>query len=131
MCISCYWSRCVLTFSINYLVIPELEVNISTSGYSQVGLSFNMTCSVRVVEGLVQQPNVTWMKMDDVSMGDLDDLNIPTITVIDGSVTNVTVILDPVLLEHRGVYICHTSIVDIASEYILLLDCELPYFFHY
>ena len=91
-----------------------------------------MTCSVRVVEGLVQQPNVAWMKKDDVSMGDLNDLNITTITVIDGSVTNVTnvtVTLDPVLFEHRGVYICYTSVVDVASEYILLLDCELPHFF--
>ena len=84
-----------------------------------------MTCSVRVVEGLAQQPNVAWMKKDDVSMGDLNDLNITTITVIDGSVTNVTnvtVTLDPVLFEHRGVYICYTSVVDVASEYILLLD---------
>ena len=48
--------------------MPPLEVNISTSGYTEVGQSFNMTCSVRVVEGLVQQPNVTWMKMDDVSL---------------------------------------------------------------
>ena len=92
-----------------------------------------MTCSVRVVEGLVQQPNVTWMKMDDVSMGDLDELNIPTITVIDGSVTNVTVILDPVLFEHRGVYICiavfNVSLTNDddsdSEEYILLLSCEL------
>ena len=73
--------------------MPPLELNISTSGYTEVGLSFNMTCSVRVVEGLVQHPNVTWMKMDDVSMGDLDELNISSIAVIDGSVTNVTVIL--------------------------------------
>ena len=68
--------------------------------------SFNMTCSVSIVDGLVEQPNVIWMKMDDVSMGDLDELNITTITVIDGSVTNVTVILNPVLFENRGVYIC-------------------------
>ena len=84
---------------------PPLKLNISTSGYTEVGLSFNMTCSVRAVEGLIKKPNVTSMKMDDVSMGDLSELNISSITVIDGSVTNVTVILDPVLFEHRGVYI--------------------------
>ena len=92
-----------------------------------------MTCSVRVVEGLVQQPNVTWMKMDDISMGDLNDLNISTITVIDGSVTNITVILDPVLFEHRGVYICMadynislTYDTDSDSqEYELIVDCKL------
>ena len=113
--------------------MPQLEVNISTSGFTEVGLSFNMTCSVRVVEGLVEQPNVTWMKMDNVSMGDLDELNITTITVIEGSVTNVTLILDPVLFEHRGVYICmaHLNILltfDVHSdsqEYELIVDCKL------
>ena len=113
--------------------MPFLELNISTSGYTEVGQSFNITCSVRVVEGLVQQPNVTWMKVDDVSMGDLDELKITTITVIDGSVTNVTVILDPVLFEHRGVYICmaefNISLTNDADsdsqEYALIVDCKL------
>ena len=92
-----------------------------------------MTCSVRVVEGLVEQPNVTWMKMDDVSMGDLNDLNISSITVTDGSVTNVTVVLDPVLFEHRGVYICmaefNISLTNDADsnsrEYKLIVDSKL------
>ena len=73
------------------------------------------------------------MKMEDVSMGDLNELNIATITVIDGSVTNVTVILDPVLFEHRGVYICIavfnvslTNDVDSDSqEYELIVHCKL------
>ena len=89
-----------------------------------------MTCSVRVVKGLVQQPNVTWMKMD---VGDLDELNVTTITTIDGPVTDVTVILDPVLFEHRGVYMCMaefnislTNDADYNSEeYILIVDCKL------
>ena len=117
----------------SFLEIPPLQLNISTSGYTEVGQSFNMTCSVRVVEGLVEQPNVTWMKMDDISMGDLNDLNIPTITVIDGSHTNVTVILDPVLFEHRGMYICmaefNISLTNDADsdsqEYKLIVDCKL------
>ena len=110
--------------------LPPLELNISTSGDTEVGLSFSITCSVRVV---VQQPNVTWMKMDDVSMGDLNDLNITTITVIDGPVTNVTVILDPVLFEHRGVYICMAEFnISLtfdgdsdSQEYELIVDCKL------
>ena len=125
--------------------MPPLELNISTSGFTEVGQSFNMTCSVRVVEGLVEQPNVTWMKMDDISMGDMDDMNITTITVTDGPVTNVTIILDPVLFEHRGVYICmaefNISLTNDADsnsqEYTLIVDCKLfltlyssPSFFH-
>ena len=119
--------------------MPPLELNISTSGYTQVGQSFNMTCSVRVLEVLVQQLSVTWTKMDDVSIGDLDELNITTITVIDESVTNVTVILDPVLFEHRGVYICmaefNISLTNDADsnshEYILIVDCKLRVSSHF
>ena len=115
------------------LELLPLELNISTSGDTEVGQSFNITCSVRVVEGLVQQPDVTWRKMDDVSMGDWNELNTTTVTVIDGSVTNVTVILDPVLFEHRGVYmrmadynIPLTNDADSDSrEYILIIDCKL------
>ena len=113
--------------------LPPLELNISTSGDTEVGLSFNITCSVRVVEGLVEQPNVTWMKMDDGSIGDLDELNITTITVIDGPVSNVTIVLDPVLFEHRGVYICMAEFnISLtfdgdsdSREYILIVDCKL------
>ena len=116
-----------------FLELPPLQLNISTSGYTDLGQSFNITCSVRVVEGLVEQPNVTWMKMDDVSLGDLDDLNITTITVIDGPVTNVTIILDPVLFEHRGVYICMTEFnISLtldgdsdSQEYELIVSCKL------
>ena len=114
-------------------------MNISTSGYTDVGQSFNMTCSVRVVEGLVQQPNVTWMKLDDVSMGDLNELNITTITLKDGSVTNVTVMLDPVLFEHRGVYICMAEFIisltndedSDSQEYVLIVDCTLRVSSHF
>ena len=120
-----------------FLELPPLQLNISTSGYTEVGQSLNMTCSVRVVEGLVQQPNVTWTKMDDVSMGDLDELNITTITVIDGSITNVTVMLDPVLFEHRGMYICiaeyNISLTYDADsnsqEYIIIVYCKSFNFF--
>ena len=110
-------------------------MDISTKGSTEVGLSFNITCSVRVVGGLVEQPNVAWYKMDDVSMGDLDELNIAAITVKDGSVTIVTVILDPVLFQHRGVYICiadyNISLTNDADsdsqEYELIVDCKLWY----
>ena len=92
-----------------------------------------MICCVRVVELLVEQLNVMWMKMDNVSMGNLDDLNITTMTVIDGPAIYVIIKLDPVLFEHRGVYICTaeytislTNDADSNSqEYELIVDCKL------
>ena len=118
---------------ISFSELPPLELNISTSGDTEVGQSFYMICCVRVVEGLVEQPTVTWMKMDDVSMGNLDDLNITTIRVINGPAIYVIIKLDPVLFEHRGVYICMaeytvslTNDADSNSqEYELIVDCKL------
>ena len=131
--------------SLRFLELPPLELNISTSGYTEVGQSFYIICCVRVVEGLVEQPIVTWMKMDDVSMGNLDDLNITTIRVINGPAIYVIIKLDPVLFEHRGVYICmaefNISLTNDADsdsqEYELVVDCKFfltlyssPSFFH-
>ena len=119
--------------TISFSELPPLELNISTSGDTEVGQSFCITCCVRVFEGLVQQPNVTWMKRDDISMGDLNELNITTMTVIDGPAIYVTIKLDPVLFEHRGLYICMaeytislTNDADSSSQkYELIVDCKL------
>ena len=79
-------------------------VNISTSGFTELGRSLNITCTVVLVEGLVGNISTTWDKMEGIS--ELEDLNLPVETVIDGPVTNVTLILDPVQFEHRGIYMC-------------------------
>ena len=57
-----------------------------------------------LVEGLFGGINITWDKMEGISQ--LEDLNLPVETVVDGPVTNVTLILDPVQFEHRGIYMC-------------------------
>ena len=76
-----------------------MEVNISTSGSVEVGQSLNITCTVVFVEGLVGEINITWYQLDDIS--ELEDLDLPVVTVVDGPVTNVTLILDPVQFSYR------------------------------
>ena len=113
-----------------------LSVLISAVGSTEVGQSLYITCTVTVVEGLVIQPTVVWTKMDDVTMGDINDLNIPNITVIEGGVTNVTIMLDPVKFEHRGMYYCMgmfnvsgitNDAQDSLGTFRLTVDCKYTY----
>ena len=114
-----------------------MEVNIFTSGSVEVGQSLNITCTVVLVEGLVGGVNITWDKMDDIS--ELEDLDLPVVTVVDGPVTNVTLILDPVQFNYRGVYMCEalynvtqTFDADSLTEVIgIVLDSMLKIYFLY
>ena len=105
-------------------------VTISTSGSTEVGQSFNITCSVVLVEGLVGNISIKWDKMDGIS--ELEDLNIPVVRVSDGPVTNVTLMLDPVQFNYRGLYMCEamynvslTNDADSLTEVTqLTVDCK-------
>ena len=85
-----------------------MTVNFSTVGSIEVGQSLIITCTITTVERLVVTPMVTFIKMNDTDMDMLSNLNRPyTITTDDtGSVTNYTLILDPVRFEDAGMYTC-------------------------
>ena len=113
-----------------------MEVTISTSGSTVVGQSLNITCSVVLIEGLVSSNiiSIEWDKMDAVSK--IDDLNLLTVTTVDNGMAMVTLILDPVEFNHRGVYICKaeynvTVTGDKESRSVstnLTVDCKLYIF---
>ena len=122
-----------------------MQLNISTVGYTEVGQSLNITCTVRVAERLVETPTIEIMKMNTTILSLLQDTNISyTITTDDtGSETNWTIILEPVRFEDRGIYICKvyfnvtgvngtndpsTATYDaqfVEEDYELIIDCEL------
>ena len=108
-----------------------MEVTISTSGSTVVGQSLNITCSVVLIEGLVSNISIELDKMDAISK--IDDLNLLTVTTVDNGMAMVTLILDPVEFNHRGVYICKaeysvTITNDEESRSVstnLTVDCKL------
>ena len=87
--------------------LPSLQVKLSTSGSAELEETLYITCTVNTVEHLVGHPDVFWLKTDEVSSGTLNALNIPYTNITVGSETNVTLILDPVSLENRGLYFCY------------------------
>ena len=84
-----------------------MTVNFSSVGSVEVGQSLTITCTITTVERLVVTPLITFIKMNDTDIKTLY-LNRPyPITTDDtGSVTNYTLILDPVRFEDAGMYTC-------------------------
>ena len=88
-----------------------MQLNISIVDSTEVGQNLNITCTVRVVERLVVTPTIEIMKMNTTDIYLLQDINISYMLTTDntGSETNWTIILEPVKLEDRGVYICKAN----------------------
>ena len=88
--------------------LPQMTVNFTMFGSSEVGQSLNITCTVRTVERLVVTPVITIIRINQTGMDMISDLGRPyTITTDDtGSVTNYTLILDQVMIGDGGLYTC-------------------------
>uniref|UniRef100_A0A1X7V2B3 Protein-tyrosine-phosphatase n=1 Tax=Amphimedon queenslandica TaxID=400682 RepID=A0A1X7V2B3_AMPQE len=88
--------------------LPPMTVDFPSVGSVEVGQSLTITCTITTVERLVVTPMITFTKMNDTDMEMLSNLNRPcSITTDDtGSVTNYTLVLDPVRFEDAGMYTC-------------------------
>ena len=113
-------------------------VNVTAIGSAEVGQSFSLSCSVTLVERMVVSPgmdyNITWMKMDYVSQGEIGkDINISTVTTVGDPTTTVTLTFDSLRFGDRGAYICMADFNITANldegegsdEYDIITVCEL------
>ncbi|XP_019862764.1 PREDICTED: uncharacterized protein LOC109591477 [Amphimedon queenslandica] len=88
--------------------LPPMTVDFSSVGSFELGQSLTITCTIKTVERLVVTPLITFFKITKTDIEMLSNLNRPySITTDDtGSVTNYTLILDPVRFEDAGMYTC-------------------------
>ena len=127
--------------------LPPMTVNFSSVGSVEVGQNLTITCTITTVERLVVTPLITFTKINETNMEMLSNLNRPySITTDDtGSVTNYTLILDPVRFEDAGMYTCmaefnvtgfnntndpNTATYDYREDsdtFNLIVDCKLLY----
>ena len=109
--------------------LPELRINISSSGSTEVGQKLNITCSVTLVDGL-ENLTIKWDEPDGIT--ELIGVDVVQVRTSDGPVTNLTLILDPVLFDHKGMYICiaeyNITVTDDADSltetHVLVVDCK-------
>ena len=116
--------------------VPITEV--VSSGSTEVGRSFNLSCSVTLVERMVVYPGIdyiiTWLKMDSVSEGVIGkDINITTVTEMGDPTSTMKLIFDPLEFHHRGKYIC-MALFNVSTtqdkgegsdEVNVIVDCKL------
>ena len=111
------------------LDLPELKVNISSSGSTEVGQKLNITCSVTLVDGL-KNLTIKWDEPNGIT--ELMGIDLVQVRTNNGPMTNLTLILDPVLFDHKGVYTCMaeynitvTGDVDSLSKtHVLVVNCK-------
>ena len=108
---------------------PALRVNISSSGSTEVGEKLNITCSVTLVDGL-ENLTIKWDEPNGIT--ELMGVDLVQVRTNDGPVTKLTLILDPVLFDHKGTYMCiaeyNITVTDDADSltetHVLVVDCK-------
>ena len=85
-----------------------MTVEFSLVGSVEVGQSLTITCTITAVASLTTTPNITFLKINEIDMEMLSDLDVPyTITTDDtGAVTNYTLMFKLLRFEDAGMYTC-------------------------
>ncbi|XP_019851644.1 PREDICTED: uncharacterized protein LOC105312652, partial [Amphimedon queenslandica] len=96
------------TLDVTVESLPPMTVDFSSDGSVEVGQSLTITCTIITVERLVVTPLISFFKLNNTDIDVLSNLNRPYSITIDetGSVTNYTLILDPVRFEDAGMHTC-------------------------
>ena len=89
----------------------------------------NITCSVMLVDGL-ENLTLKWNEPDGIT--ELMGVDLVQVKTNDGPMTNLTLILDPVLFDHKGVYTCmaeyNISVTgdadSLSKTHVLVVDCK-------
>lgn len=104
-------------------VLPnEFPVIIVSNGLAQVGETFNLTCHVTTVDGLVAHVgvdyNITWTKKDIINEEEVPQENMQIFTQ-DGTNANLKLVFDPLRFQDRGAYVCAFQInITLTGDYI-------------
>uniref|UniRef100_A0A1X7V123 Ig-like domain-containing protein n=1 Tax=Amphimedon queenslandica TaxID=400682 RepID=A0A1X7V123_AMPQE len=95
-------------FVVTVASLPSLKVEFTTLGSVEFGQNLTLTCTITTVERLAVTPSITFIKINQTDMETLSNLNRPysITTDNDGSVTNYSLMLEPVILEDGAMYTC-------------------------
>ena len=104
---------------------------------------FNMTCTVRTVEGLQNVPTVEWLGEAGNRVTTGGDITVGS-AMTSGTMTTLALVFSPLRVSHGGEFTCRANITSPAppqqltksAEWDLIVDSEylqtpLPYFFDF
>ena len=92
-----------------YLSPPALPPPVVTasSGSSTAGSVYSLVCTVKVVDRLVVDPDVVWMKGGRVLV---NGTNTTLTKTVSGGNSTLNLTFNPLLTFHRGQYICVANV---------------------
>ncbi len=90
------------------LELSSPEISVLSAPISEAGQSVSLSCIVTVVENLIVNPHIEWMKVGSSTFNDQNSTEMNT--VVSGTVSTLNVSFDPLLTSHAGQYQCRASI---------------------
>ena len=119
----------------NTVVPDDFTVSIRTSSASILaGQMFNLTCTVRTVEGLQNVPTVEWLDETGTRVTTGGDTIVGS-AMISGAMTTLALVFSPLRISHGGEFTCRANITSPApplqltksAEWDLIVDSEYTY----
>ena len=119
----------------NTVVPDDFTVSIRTSSESILaGQMFNLTCTVRTVEGLQNVPTVEWLDETGTRVTTGGDTIVGS-AMISGAMTTLALVFSPLRISHGGEFTCRANITSPApplqltksAEWDLIVDSEYTY----
>ncbi len=96
---------------VHYNIILELlspEISVLSAPISEAGQSVTLSCTVTVVENLIVNPHIEWMKVGGSTINDLNSTEMNT--VVSETVFTLNISFNPLLTSNSGQYQCRTSV---------------------
>ena len=133
--IGSYISKIYYTLIVRiYLIQIQLFQMTLQSRFVQAGQMFNLTCTVRTVEGLQNVPTVEWLDETGTRVTTGGDTIVGS-AMISGAMTTLALVFSPLRISHGGEFTCRANITSPApplqltksAEWDLIVDSEYTY----
>ena len=118
-----FWA--LLCFLCSCTVVPDdFTVSVSPSNASILaGQMFNLTCTVRTVEGLQNMPTVEWLDETSTRVTTEGDITVGS-PMTSGTTTTLALVFSPLRVSHGGEFTCRANLTSPAPPQQLTKAAE-------
>ncbi len=89
--------------------MPPPVISVLSAPISEAGQSVSLSCTVTVIENLIVNPHIEWMKVGGSTTTNSQNTSVIN-TVVSGTASTLNVSFNPLLTSHAGQYQCRASV---------------------